>query len=441
MACWTPSSREKKSSLLWPIGCRSRPADDMDYDESVRYLNRLGNEVLGMRFGLETIRALLRTLGDPQQNFPSVLVAGTNGKGSVASFLANILSSGGFRTGLYLSPHVVQLEERFQIDGQLISRSDVAACLSQVADAVRKSGCQPTYFETVTATAFLYFSRYAVQVAVLEVGMGGRLDSTNVVDPLLSVMTPIGLDHQKQLGPTIEQIAGEKAGIIHQSRPVLTAPQVPEVYSVLCSRAEVLQAPFHKLQENEISVVNFEEGKSSLTFHGVTATPRLLGAHQLQNAALAIRAAELLAPRFTVSRAAMAQGIERTRIPGRIQRISEKPVILVDGGHNRQAAANLVRFVGAETAKPRALVFSMMRDKDIQEVAEILRPAFDRVFVTEMQSPRAASVSQLLEAFPEATAVKRVADALEEAKASSVATIVVFGSFYLAGEVLRLRIG
>ncbi len=409
----------------------------MDYGESVSYLERLGNEVLAMRFGLETIRGLLPSLGDPQNTFPSVLVAGTNGKGSVASFLSNILSCTGLRTGLYLSPHVVRLEERFQIDGRLISRPDVAACLSQVADVVAETGIRPTYFETLTATAFLYFSKSAVDVAVLEVGMGGRLDSTNIVDPLLSIITPIGIDHQQQLGATIEQIAGEKAGIIHQARPVLTAPQVPEAHRVLRARAAEVGAPFHELDEAEIAVAISEKRRCSLSYHGVTATPRLRGSHQVENAALAIRAAELLAPLFIVSRSAMAQGIERTEIPGRIQRISENPLIFVDGGHNRQAAANLVRFLEAETPKPRALVFSMMRDKDIREVADILRPAFDRVFVTQMQSPRAASIAQLLEAFPGGAPVDCPADALEQAKSSLSATIIVFGSFYLAGEVLR----
>ncbi len=409
----------------------------MDYDESLRYLDRLGNEVLGMRFGLETIRGLLRSIGDPQNTFPSVLVAGTNGKGSVASFLSNILSCAGFRTGLYLSPHVVRLEERFQVDGRLISPRDVAACLSQVAEMAAKNGLQPTYFETLTGLAFLYFSQSAVDLAVLEVGMGGRLDSTNVVDPLLSIVTPIGIDHQQQLGSTIEKIAAEKAGIIHRSRPVLTARQVPEAYAVLRGRAEEAAAPFHELLQNEICVVNSETGRLSVAYHGVSATLRLLGNHQVENAALAIRAAELLAPHFVVSRAAMAEGIARTQIPGRIQRISEKPLIFVDGGHNRQAAANLVKFVEVETPKPRALVFSMMRDKDIREVADMLRPAFDRVFIAEMQSPRAASIAQLVEAFPEANSAGSLAEALEQAKASSPATIVVFGSFYLAGEVLR----
>ncbi|MFB3906200.1 MAG: folylpolyglutamate synthase/dihydrofolate synthase family protein [Acidobacteriota bacterium] len=408
----------------------------MDYDECVRYLDRLGNEVLAMRFGLDTIRSLLGRLGNSQNSFPSVLVAGTNGKGSVASFLSNILTCAGSCTGLYLSPHVVRLEERFQIDGRLISRSGLAACLSRVADVVAETRSQPTYFETLTAAAFLYFAQSGVDLAVLEVGMGGRLDSTNVVDPLLSVITPIGIDHQQQLGSTIEEIAGEKAGIIHPSRPVLTAPQLPEAYRVIRRRAEELQAPFYELQEDEISKRSAGAGRWTLTYHGITATPRLLGRHQVANAALAARAAELLAPRFSVTLPALARGIEQTEIPGRIQRISDRPLVFVDGGHNHQAAVNLVRFVETETPRPRALVFSMMRDKNIREVAEVLRPAFDRIFVTPMGSARAASRAQLLEAFPQATPVDLLPDALQQAK-HSASTIVVFGSFYLAGEVLR----
>jgi dihydrofolate synthase/folylpolyglutamate synthase len=409
----------------------------MDYDDTVAYLERLGNEVLAMRFGLETIRGLLRSLGDPQNNFPSALVAGTNGKGSVASFLSNILTCAGLRTGLYLSPHVVRLEERFQIDGQPISRSEIAACLSQVAEVVVKTCSRPTYFETLTATAFLYFSKAPVDVAVLEVGMGGRLDSTNVVDPLLSIVTPIGIDHQQQLGETIEKIAREKAGIIHPLRPVLSAPQVAEAYRVLRVRAEEVAAPFHELDTNEITAVDCETGQCSFTYHGVTAALRLLGSHQVQNAALAIRAAELLAPRFTVRRPAMVQGIEQTEIPGRIQQISEQPRVYVDGGHNRQAAVNLVRFVESATPRPRALVFSMMRDKNIREVADVLRPAFDRVFLTPMESPRAASLAQLVEVFPSALVVERPDEAIKRARAVAETT-VVFGSFYLAGEALKV---
>ncbi|RPI28475.1 MAG: bifunctional folylpolyglutamate synthase/dihydrofolate synthase [Acidobacteria bacterium] len=414
----------------------------MDYEESLRYLDRLGNEVLSMKFGLETIRTVLGALGNPQDEFPSILIAGTNGKGSVACFLSNILSSGGLRTALYMSPHVVSIEERFQVSGHQIAPPDFAECLTEVARATESIGPEyrPTYFETLTAAAFLHFVRSRVEIAVLEVGMGGRLDSTNVVDPLLSVITPVGLDHQAQLGANIEQIAAEKAGIIHPLRPVLVSPQTPEAYRVIRARAEAVAAPLHELETGEIVVKAAGRGVYSLSYHGVSATLRLPGRHQTMNAALAIRAVELLSPGLGVNQSAMADGIRRAEIPGRIQKIGEDPLVFVDGGHNRQAADNLMQFLTAHTPEPRSLVFSMMRDKEIAEVAAILRPAFDRVFVSEMKSPRAAPMARLLEAFPEATVARDPIQAIEAAKTSS-ATIVVFGSFYLAGEVLRKASG
>ncbi|HXK59243.1 MAG TPA: folylpolyglutamate synthase/dihydrofolate synthase family protein [Acidobacteriota bacterium] len=410
----------------------------MEYRESLEYLDRLGNEVLGMKFGLETVRTMLRELGNPQEKVPSVLVAGTNGKGSVASYLSNILIAGGFKTGLYLSPHVVAVEERIQANGRQIGPSEFAECLSgvaRVAESLRGEG-RPTYFEVLTATAFLYFARSALDVAVMEVGMGGRLDSTNVVVPLLSVITPISFDHQKQLGSTISQIAAEKAGIIHPGRPVLISPQEPEARTVIESRAQAAGAPLHQLDQDEIVAVGSPGGSYTVEYHGVRSPLRLMGRHQVTNAALAIRAAELLEPPLVIDAKAMAEGIGRTEAPGRIQRISQDPFLFVDGGHNRQAARNLVEFVLAHTPLPRALVFSMMQDKDIREVAEILKAAFDRTFVVEMQSPRAASTERLLEAFPGAVAVQDPVKAIETAK-KLCATTVVFGSFYLVGDVLR----
>jgi dihydrofolate synthase/folylpolyglutamate synthase len=412
----------------------------MDYPESLDYLRRLGNEVLTMKFGLKTIQTLLVELGAPQLKFPSILIAGTNGKGSVARFLAGILNASGARTGLYTSPHLVKVEERFVIDQEPIGPTDFAQCLTEVVGAIKRARLpyHPTYFETLTAVGFLYFARQSIDVAVLEVGMGGRLDSTNAVDPLLSIITPIGFDHQQYLGNTIDLIAAEKAGIIHAGRPVLVAPQTDDAFSPIRQRAEELGARLYQLDQGEVSHSSTPDGLYALSYHGLSAHLQMYGEHQVWNAALAIRASELLAERFPASIQAVAKGLERMRMPGRIQRISERPLVLLDGAHNPEAAVNLVRFLQKHTPGPRTLVFGMMRDKDIRTVAEILRPCFSRVYVTSVNSPRAASTEELLGAFPEAIPVSAAVEGLRLAKPEA-STVVATGSFYLVGEILKAK--
>jgi dihydrofolate synthase / folylpolyglutamate synthase len=410
----------------------------MDYPESLAYLSRLGNEVLTMKFGLQTIQSLLEALDNPHRSYPSVIIAGTNGKGSVARFLGNILSSSNLKVGLYTSPHLVRVEERFAIANRPIEPEEFAHLLTEVTGAIGRSGisAHPTYFETLTAVAFLHFAGEAIDVAVLEVGMGGRLDSTNVVDPLLSVITPIGHDHQKYLGNSIGQIAAEKAGIIHPGRPVLTSPQLPEAIEVIRQIAGQRGSPLFELDTGEIGYSASPEGLYSLTLPRVSARLKLYGEHQVHNAALAARAAELLAPRFMVSAAAYEQGLSQTELPGRIQRIAENPTVILDGAHNPEAAANLVSYLERHTCPPRSLVFGIMRDKDLRTVAGILAPCFDQVFLCTVDSPRSASITELLEVLPRGTPVSDPHQAVEIARRTA-ATVVATGSFYLVGQILR----
>jgi dihydrofolate synthase / folylpolyglutamate synthase len=409
----------------------------MDYSESVAYLSRLGNEVLTMKFGLQTIRDLLAALGNPQRSYPAVLIAGTNGKGSVARFLGNLLTASDFRVGLYSSPHLVRLEERFVIGMDLIQPDEFARNLSAVTAAIGRLGlaAHPTYFETLTAVAFLYFAQARIDVAVLEVGMGGRLDSTNVVDPLLSVITPVGHDHQQYLGHSIGQIAAEKAGIIHVGRPVLTAPQQPEAMAVIREVAEERGSPLHVLDLGQIGSSASPEGLYSIELAGVRARLKLPGQHQVQNAALAVRAADLLGPQFTVSPAACARGLSETQLPGRIQRIAENPTVILDGAHNREAAMNLAAYLEEHTCPPRSLVFGMMRDKEVRAVAGILAPLFEQVLLCEVDSPRSASIGELLKVFPKG--IPSSPSQALQAAARTAATIVVTGSFYLVGQFLK----
>jgi len=409
----------------------------MDYPECLEYLNRLGNEVLTMKFGLDSIRRLADSLGKPHEKFKAVLVAGTNGKGSVARMLSGILQAGGLRIGLYTSPHVVSLRERFAVNGQSIDERTFARHFSRVVSVIAQGGLpqHPTYFETLTAVAFLYFEEAGVDVAVLEIGMGGRLDSTNIVDPLLSIIMPIGLDHQAQLGNTLTEIAGEKAGIIHPGRPVLAAPQHEEALRVIEARASQHDSPLTVFDPDLVQIRGSDEGRYRFALRGTEYQLRMFGKHQVLNAAVAIEAARSI-DGIRVTEQACREGVQGAWMPGRIDRIARDPDVFLDGGHNRDAALVLAEFVVENTKQPRALVFGMMRDKDAVEVASILRPLFKTVFLTPIGSPRAAPLEMLKRAFPEGVAVCDAAEGIERAR-QGAATVVVAGSFYLVGEVLR----
>ncbi len=409
----------------------------MDYPQCLEYLNRLGNEVLTMKFGLDSIRRLADSLGNPHDKFKSVLVAGTNGKGSVARMLSSILQAGGLQVGLYTSPHVVSLRERFAVNGQSIDEATFARHFSRVISAIRQGGLpqHPTYFETLTAVAFLYFHEAELDLAVLEIGMGGRLDSTNIVDPLLSIIMPVGLDHQAQLGHTLSEIAGEKAGIIHPGRPVLAAPQQEEALRVIEARAAQHGSRLAVFEPGSIQICGFDEGRYSFRFRGTEYQLSMFGKHQVMNAAVAVEAARSIEG-IQVSEQASRDGVQGTYIPGRIDRVARDPDLFLDGGHNRDAAAALADFLAEHTVPPRALVFGMMRDKDAVEVASILRPLFSNIFLTPVDSPRAAPLEMLKRAFPEGIPVRDPAEGIERAR-QGTATVVVAGSFYLVGEVLR----
>ena len=410
----------------------------MEYTECLAYLRRLGDEVLTMRLGLEPFRLLLGQLGHPHLRFPSVVIAGTNGKGSVTRFLGSIMASCGVRTAVYTSPHVVRLEERFSVDGKPISRRDFAACFSQVAEAIRQAELRfhPTYFETVTATAFQYFARRQVDLAILEVGMGGRLDSTNVVDPRLSVITPVGLDHQSQLGDTVEEIAVEKAGVLRPGTPVLISPQRKAVRRVLGERAARLDAPVHDLDLISLRALGARQGRYSFSFRGVNYRLGVHGKHQIENAGMAIQASELLERQgFSRHLEGVREGVEKSRSLGVLQKIGGCPEVFLDGGHNRDAVAGLASFLRAHTEPPRSLVFGIMEDKDVEIALRLLEPLFERIYLTSFKSARVASRERLEAACPRGVVDPDPVNALSRALEKG-ATTVVAGSFYLVGEIL-----
>ena len=409
----------------------------MNYSECKQYLHSLGNEVLAMRSGLEPINRLLKRLGSPHRRYPSVLVAGTNGKGSVSQLLVSILDECDFSTGYYSSPHLMSVRERISVKGSPITREDFSELFTEVSDYV-DPGQPLTYFEMLTATALLHFSRRDVDIAVLEVGMGGRLDATNVVEPLMTILTPISLDHQNYLGDSISEIATEKAGTIHQGCRVLSAPQVAAAAEVIRKYSFEREAPLSFVDGSEFQIEAQADGCFQIRDDSLVATLQLPGRHQAKNAVLAVAASrELGKMHWKLKQGCVSQGLEHTTFKGRLQKIDSSPDVFLDGGHNPAAACVVGAYLKSFTSSPRHLVISMMEDKDAHAVAEILTPLFDRQFIFEMGSIRAASLQRLRSAFPDASQAADAADALFQAK-EEAATVVVFGSFRLVRDILQM---
>lgn len=363
----------------------------------------------GIRPGLDRMRALLRALGNPQHAFPSIIVAGTNGKGSTSAMLASILTASGKRTAHYTSPHLVDIRERWTIDGRNIEPALLDECIVAMQNAAERIGITPTYFEALTLIAFIAFAKAKCDIAVLEVGMGGRLDATNVVKPIAAVITPVGMDHMEYLGNTLRAIAREKAGVIHRHALVLTTNDDPLVLDVIRKRAAQFDARVIHVTEEH-------------------ASP-LAGDFQKRNAALAVRTARELG----ADEAAIARGVANTRWRGRLERIEwNGQQIWIDGGHNAHAIAQTAPFFDANVARPRLLVFGIMSDKDVAPVVEKLFPLFERIIATEPYPPRSVKA----DSFAGAIAIPNPDDAFRAALASPERNIVITGSLYLAGAAI-----
>ncbi len=393
---------------------------------------------------------------------------GTNGKGSTAATLASILKASGLRTGLYTSPHLIRINERIRINGEEIS-DDEFALLHDMIDrtAERLVGeselpWHPSFFEMLTAIAFEYFSRKKIDIAVLEVGMGGRLDATNVIDPQISVITDISLDHQKFLGNTVTEIAREKAGIIRRGGIVVTLPQQPQANGVIGNTILDLEAqavsavPYVPpvAPSTQYRVANSELGRAIFRYplevmgkRILVETP-LVGRHQLRNVALAIAAAEELSHRgFAITADSIEHGIRETHWPGRFQVISPvkgAPEYVLDVAHNPAGAWALRSTLsGAYENRSLTFVFGAMRDKAIGEIAEILFPLAERVIATRADNPRSATSGEIREAAAHTSVAieqaPNVAAALERARvlAGSNGVVVVTGSIYIVGEAMQ----
>jgi dihydrofolate synthase/folylpolyglutamate synthase len=438
----------------------------MSYTAAIDQLNAMVPELhtgagqTRRKFSLNEIRTLLNALGEPQLSFPSVLIAGTNGKGSTAATLASILEASGLRTGLYTSPHLERPNERIRINGAEIDDDSFARLYFRVHDVAQELVLDkrlpqlPSYFELLTALGFLYFSEAKVEIAVLEVGMGGRLDATNIVDPLASIITDISLDHMEWLGSTISEIAREKAGILRARGAMITLPQHPEANQVLGEVAS-------ELGVKGISAVPYVPvagtvGAYRLEVLGgaMTVESPLVGEHQQRNIALAIAAAVELAAShgFQITGANIADGIRQTRWPGRLERVERAGrTWILDVAHNPAGAWALRSGLHTllQDERPRTLIFSCLRDKPVAEMAQILFPLFERVILAPIHTSRAASVDDLMAAArttgTNALAVDSVQKAIELAEAnapgSSGDIIVISGSVYLVGEARTLLMG
>jgi dihydrofolate synthase/folylpolyglutamate synthase len=417
------------------------------------------------KFRLEEMQTLVAALGHPEQRFRSLLIAGTNGKGSTSATLSSILLAAGYRPGLYTSPHLDRVNERIRIAGIPITDADFARhyfLVDDCADQLIREGKlpgSPSFFETLTALAFSAFAEARVDLAVLEVGMGGRLDATNVVDPLVSVITDISLDHMEWLGHTIPEIAREKAGILRPNGTLVTLPQHPEANQAIGEIAVDLNVRGVNAAEYVPAFGHTESStfrnRYPLTVLGeaIEVDSPLAGAHQRRNIALAIATAVELVEQhgFRISPAHIEAGIRQTRWPGRLERIvvPGKADLLLDVAHNPAGAWALraaLSSLDEEQPRRRILVFGCMQDKAYEEMAQILFPLFDLIVATPVPSLRSASADEILAAAAK-TGVRAIAardghEALEKAwaEASPHDRIVVAGSVYLVGEVRPLLV-
>lgn len=420
----------------------------MNPSQALSYLDSLIQ--LGVKVGLDHTRVLASALGNPQARFPSVLIGGTNGKGSTASFLAAILQRAGHRTGFYSSPHLVDVRERIRIDDQLIGWDEFAEGMGRVRDAAERCTEEksvegfPTYFEALTLVCFDHFARNGVDVAVLEVGLGGRLDCTNVVQPAVTVVTNVGIDHEEWLGQGLQNIAREKAGTFRSGVPAFTAAKNAEVVDVLREEASLAGAPLHLLEACRGQDVGQEWEIACEDRRILLPRPSLPGSHQYENAALAVHCAWAMRERgFSVPDGALRSGICENRWPGRLERVAVDPDVYLDGAHNPDGCEALARFVGGLPPGPRALVFAAMKDKPMEAMARLLFPKFDKVFATSVPMPRCQSAVEIAErsACSNVIAVPDAAQALEKASAcvGRHGHVVVAGSLYLVGYVKALR--
>lgn len=444
----------------------------MTYEQAMRFwLGRVNFEQRSAQpadLKLDRMRVLLELLGNPHRRLRIVHIAGSKGKGSTSAMLATVLGRAGYRTGLFTSPHLVHVEERFQVDGKPITHEELTSLLCEVKEVCERPetrrrwpqdlGAELTFFEIATAVGFLFFVRRRVQVAVLEVGLGGRFDSTNVCDALLAIITNISFDHMQQLGPTLDRIAAEKAGIIKPRQRVLSGVRAGEARSVIRTVCQERRANLREIdvdfhyRHQPARIGTGEEWSAQVEITTAARTwPTmplgLLGDHQAANAALVVAAVEELRRQgLHIGDQAVAAGVARVHWPARLEVVARQPIVLLDCAHNDASALALVQTLltsfPLEADGKRILVFASSRDKEVRRMLEILAPHFDHLFLTQFHnSPRFVSPEQAVELLPASspphTICEHAGDALARARtlARQQDLICVTGSVFLAGEL------
>lgn len=412
-------------------------------------LHRLSQ--FGIHLGLERMRSFLAWLGDPHLAVPCIHVGGTNGKFSVCRMIQSMLAAEGYRVGMTISPHLQAVNERISVDGEDISDDQLNALLAEL-DEARQAWARAespdlpadralTYFEMVTAAAFLHLARSGVDVNVIEVGLGGRLDATNVIDGVVTAITSVGLDHMDKLGPDVASIAAEKAGILKAGRPAVVGPLPPPAMRVVRTFAQERGAT---LYEPEVSY-RVKGRKDSFAWSCGAVQLRdlaipVLGDHQLENAGVALTVVHLLPAHLAVSERAIRQGLANVTIPGRLE--WRRPNLIVDSAHNADGAARLADFLRQlPKDRPRYLLLGMSSDKDARAVASALRPVVDRVYTTHCRHPRARSAGELAAQIVAFDVPVLPYGSIEEALPALLETdalIIVAGSVFLAGAVRDL---
>jgi dihydrofolate synthase/folylpolyglutamate synthase len=407
------------------------------YPDSVEYLYSLGNEIKSIKFGLDNIVEALQALGNPHDALHIVHVAGTNGKGSTCAMIESAARAAGLRTGLYTSPHLVEPTERIVIAGEAVTREQFSDAFARVHEVGMRMETHPTYFETVTAMAFLLFRDASIDLAVVEVGLGGRLDATNVVKPALCAITPVDFDHEAFLGSSLDQIAGEKAGILKAGAPAVIAPQRPEAETVIAERASQIGTPVDFLRANEFHDLRIDRDGCEFEFRGARVRCPLPGAHQVVNAATAAAVLQKL----NIS----TDGIAQTRWPGRLEMVSDAPAIILDGAHNPAGARALADHIRSfHSDRTVWMIYGAMRDKSVEEITEILFPLASHVIVTTpAYGPRALRPEAVMEAsdHPSMEAAIDLAHAIAIARSAPPdAVVFITGSLYLVGEARSLLV-
>jgi dihydrofolate synthase / folylpolyglutamate synthase len=430
-------------------------SSDSSYQKTIDYL--YGLQKHGIKLALSNSRTLMEVMGNPHKKFRSVHIAGTNGKGSTSAFLAGMLTAAGYRVGLYTSPHLVSFTERLRIDNVQISEQKVVELARRVregsrgvpaADGVKSLNLNPTFFEVTTAMAFSWFAEESIDIAVVEVGMGGRLDSTNVITPLVSVITNIDLEHTEFLGGTLELIAREKAGIIKSGVPVVTGAIQPPVIEVIEREAAAKHARVYRLTKDFIAQNIFHDRTQVFDYRGMQASYSKMcitmqGRYQVNNACLAIAAAECMRNEgITIAEPALRRGLEQTRWEGRLELVAQKPDIFLDGAHNPASAKMLAGAVREMKSAYRrmTLVVGILSDKDYRGILAELVPLAEHVIVTRPQYSRAMDVqalaSEIRELHSAVTTTEAVGHAIVKAREISTADdlILVTGSLYVVGD-------